>query len=155
MNPKKTNPKKKVSDEQFRCKKCGKLLAKVTDFLGAEIKCLRCGTLNRVFEKMIEQVIITDSKGVILFINRAVEQATGYTMHEAIGKKPSQLWGGNMSKEFYADMWKKMLEDKKPTKIKMKNKRKNGQFYEVELLISPILDTAGLIMFFVGIEIVV
>ncbi len=144
-----------VTGGQFRCIKCGKMIAKSGSFLGAEIKCLRCGTLNRVFEKMIEQVIITDNNGLILFINKAVEIATGYTMHEAIGKKPSQLWGGHMSKEFYADMWAEMVKNKKPIKLKMTNVSKNGETYEVELLISPILDTSGETMFFVGIEIVV
>lgn len=150
-----SNESERVRDGDIRCVKCSKMLAKSVDFLGAEIKCSRCGTLNRIFEKMIEQVIITDSNGVILFINGAVEKATGYGLHEAIGKKPSELWGGNMSKEFYADMWKKILEDKKPIKIKMTNKRKNGESYDVELLVSPILDTGGEVIFFVGIEIVI
>lgn len=142
------------SPQEFRCIKCGKMLAKSHDLIGLEIKCLRCGSLNRVFEKMIEQVIITDRNGVILFINKAVEDATGYSSDEAIGKKPSQLWGGNMPKEFYVDMWSKMIEDKKSTKLKMTNKKKNGELYDVDLLISPIVDTKGEIIFFVGIEVI-
>ncbi len=139
----------------IRCFKCGKMLAKNNGVAGAEIKCLRCGTLNRILENMIEQVIITSREGLILFINKAVEIATGYTIHEAIGKKPSELWGGNMSQEFYADMWEKMLEKKESMKLKMTNKNKSGELYEIELLVSPILDTNNEILFFAGIEIVV
>lgn len=145
---------KQLIEQKFRCEKCGKMLAKLTDPLTVEIKCLRCGTLNRVLEKAIEQVIITDSNGLILFINKAVETATGYSIDEAVGKKPSDLWGGNMPTDFYVDMWSKMLGDKKPVKLHMKNKKKTGEAYEVDLLVSPILDTDGKIMFFVGIEII-
>lgn len=135
--------------------KCGKMLAKPTSLLGAEIKCLRCGTLNQVLERMIEQVIITDNKGVILFVNKAVEAVTGYTSKEAIGKKPSQLWGGHMSDKFYTNMWQKMLKNKKSTKLKITNKKKSGELYDIELLVSPILDMSGEVLFFVGIEVAI
>ncbi len=139
----------------IRCIKCGKMLAKNNGVTGAEIKCLRCGTLNRILEGMIEQVIITDKRGIILFVNKAVEIATGYSAHEAIGKKPSELWGGHMPREFYVDMWKNMLEKKESIKLKMTNKKKSGEFYDIELLVSPISDTTGEIIFFVGIEVMV
>lgn len=147
--------KKENTDPCIRCVKCGKTLAKNQGVVGAEIKCLRCGTLNRILEGMIEQVIITSKDGRILFINKAVEIATGYSASEAIGKKPSELWGGHMPKKFYADMWKKMLGNKESTKLKMTNKKKSGEFYSIELLVSPILDTNGEVLFFAGIEIVV
>ena len=141
--------------KEFRCMKCGKMLAKDNHGSGAEIKCLRCGTLNRIFEGMIEQVIITNPEGVILYINNAVETVTGYNSHEVIGRRPSELWGGLMPREFYADMWKNMLGKKESVKLKMTNKKKSGELYDIELLVSPILDTEGKVMFFVGIEIVV
>jgi PAS domain S-box-containing protein len=141
--------------KKIRCLKCGKLLAKNKGAIGAEIKCVRCGTLNRILEGMIEQVIITDKRGIILFVNKAVEIATGYSADESIGKKPSELWGGCMPREFYADMWKKMLEKKESIKLKMTNKKKSGEPYDIELLVSPISDTTGEVIFFVGIEVVV
>ena len=153
--PKLTSEQGSVSHKEFRCIKCGKMLAKsFNDLSCLEIKCLRCGNLNRILEKMSEQVIITDRKGVILFINKAVEEVTGYTIEEAIGKKPSQLWGGNMSKDFYSGMWDKMINEKTSVKLKITNKKKNGDTYDVDLLVSPIIDTTGEIIFFVGIEVV-
>ncbi len=143
------------SDLTVRCTKCGKMLAKISNMFCLEIKCLRCGTLNKVFESMLEQVIVTDKNGVILFINKATEVATGYTAHESIGKKPSQLWGGQMPKEFYIDMWKGISSNKKPVKLKITNKNKKNELYNIELLISPIFDTNGEIIFLIGVEIVV
>lgn len=144
-----------ISNKEIRCIKCGKMLAKPHGILGAEIKCLRCGTLNRILDGMIEQVIITNKDGIILFANKAVEMVTGYSAYEAIGKKPSELWGGHMQKEFYADMWKRMLGKKESIKLKMTNKKKSGELYDIELLVSPVTDTNGEILFFVGIEVVI
>lgn len=146
---------KQKSTDSISCIKCGKTLAKNHGVIGAEIKCLRCGTLNRVLEGMIEQVIITSKDGRILFVNKAVEMATGYSAHEAIGKKPSELWGGYMPREFYSDMWKRMLDKKESIKLKMTNQKKSGELYDIELLVSPISDTTGEIIFFVGIEVVI
>lgn len=98
---------------EIRCKKCNKLVAKMVKPHCYELKCSRCGTLNFVFGEMLEQVIITDSEGRIVYMNKAVEDATGFSIIESIGKKPSQLWGGEMDLEFYQNMWKVMLEDKK------------------------------------------
>lgn len=80
---------------QIRCIKCDRLLAKNNEDK-FEIKCERCGTLNKVFERMIEQVIITDADGKILFLNKSLEKTTGYGLGESVGKVASQLWGGNM-----------------------------------------------------------
>lgn len=111
--------------------------------------------LSGAFGHLAEQVIITDTAGKILFINKAMEAASGYTAQEAIGKRPSEVWGGHMPKKFYNDMWSKIKKGKDPVRLAMTNQKKSGEYYNLELTISPILDTAGNILFFVGIENVV
>lgn len=140
-------------EDEIRCMKCGKLIAKTMAHGHFEVKCPRCGTLNAVFEQMIEQVIVTDPEGKILYINKAAELATGYGSAEAIGKRPSDLWGGEMPGEFYAEMWRTIKDEKKSFQAGMVNKHKNGTLYDLELIISPILDTDGNVMFYVGIEV--
>ena len=145
------NPPKKSTD--IRCKKCNKLVAKISSKNIYEIKCTRCGTINLVFDEMQEQVIITDSEGKIVYVNRAVEITTGYSILESMGKKPSELWGGNMDQEFYENMWNKMLDERRSVNFVMKNRRKDGSLYDVELTVSPIIDNQDNIIYFVGIEI--
>lgn len=142
---------KKSTD--IRCKKCNKLVAKISSKNIYEIKCTRCGTINLVFDEMQEQVIITDSEGKIVYLNRAVEITTGYSILESMGKKPSELWGGNMDQEFYENMWNKMLDERRSVNFVMKNRRKDGSLYDVELTVSPIIDNQDNIIYFVGIEI--
>lgn len=138
------------TQKEFRCKKCHKLLA-YDGGRGFEVKCVRCGTLNFHLEQMQEQVIITDPKGVILYTNDALERMTGYTSAEAIGKTPA-IWGGLMPAEFYAEMWRQIRDEKKNILVTLQNRKKDGTVYTAELRISPILDTQGEILFFIGCE---
>lgn len=98
-----------------------------------------------------DHIIITDPEGIILYANAAAEKITGYPEKEMLGKKPS-LWGKQMSKEFYQKMWKTIKTDKKIFIGELTNKKKNGEKYIAEAHISPILDSRGKIIFFVGIE---
>lgn len=136
----------------FRCTHCGKLLAKDNiKNKQFEIKCIRCGALNVLFRDNQEQIIITDPLGVILYANNLTEIVTGYKLEEIIGKKPS-LWGGLMPKEFYQSMWKTIRDEKKNIQVELRNRRKNGEEYLANLIISPILNTDGEVKFYVGIE---
>ncbi|MFY9457809.1 MAG: PAS domain-containing sensor histidine kinase, partial [Candidatus Spechtbacterales bacterium] len=88
----------------------------------------------------------------ILYANKAAEKNTGFSAEEMLGKNPADLWGGNMPKGFYADMWHKIKDLKQPFVGEVRNKRKDGTERWMELHISPILDTDGSVKFFVGIE---
>lgn len=141
-----------ASEDDFRCCDCGKLLAKLNEpEIALKIKCARCGALNSIFRGVSDQVIITDPEGVILYANAAVETTTGYSLAEVLGKKPS-LWGRQMPQEFYRDLWKIIKIDKKPVKVVVRNKRKDGSLYSAKLNISPVFDSAGEISMFVAIE---
>ncbi len=98
-----------------------------------------------------DQVVITNIDGTIIYVNKAAMKITGYTEAELIGKKPS-LWGGNMPKEYYQRMWRTIRDEKMPFEDEVTNKRKNGESYEAEMHISPILDEQKKLLFFVGIE---
>lgn len=145
---------KDVIREELRCEKCHKLLAINNGKKFYEIKCVRCGTLNIMLDKLEEQVIVTDPSGTITFVNSMLEKITGYTIQEAIGKRPS-LWGGQMSKEFYKKMWESISEKKEGVDVMVVNRKKSGQLYNARLRISPVLDTNGNVMLFIGIETVV
>lgn len=98
-----------------------------------------------------DNVIITDPNGIVLYVNKAAERLTGYSESEMVGNRPS-LWGRQMPKEFYEQMWKVIKTDKKVFKGKITNRRKNGETYVAETKISPVLDKNGEIIFFIGIE---
>ncbi len=102
-------------------------------------------------EHTSQHVIITDVEGKILYANAAVVLTTGYSREEVLGKKPS-LWGGLMSKEFFADLWRTIKVEKNSFSGEIQNRRKNGEMYTATTIISPIVDMNGAVKFFVGLE---
>jgi PAS domain S-box-containing protein len=101
-----------------------------------------------------DHIIITNPDGVVLFANKAAEKITGYTEQEIIGQKAGNkgLWGGSMDKTFYETFWKCVKTDKQVFVGEFRNKRKNGEAYIAEAQVSPILDSQGEVLYFVGIE---
>lgn len=104
------------------------------------------------FENVSEQIVITDSRGIVVDANVAVENITGFGVEEVIGKALGSLWGGQMDDEFYKKLWETIKVNKKTFMGEFKNKRKNGEFYTAEAMISPILGKEGDIKFFVSVE---
>lgn len=106
----------------------------------------------RPFKQASDFVVIADTKGRITYANEAVERRTGYKIDEIIGKKPSDLWGGHMSKEFYQKMWHTLATKKEPFTGLLKNRRKDGSFFFVEMRMYPIMNIHGSLEGFMSIE---
>ncbi|HJY98994.1 MAG TPA: MASE1 domain-containing protein [Patescibacteria group bacterium] len=102
-------------------------------------------------ENASDHIIITDSKGHILYANDAAEKITGYSKAEMMGRTPA-LWGGQMPDGFYKKLWHTISVDKNTFATQITNKRKNGESYTAEIALTPILNKRGEPQFFVGIE---
>ena len=99
-----------------------------------------------------EQIMITDPDATILYANRATERLTGYSIDEILDKKAGTLWHLPMPVGYYQNLWKVIKTDKKTFIGDIQNRRKNGEIYDAELRISPVLDKKNNVIFFVGIE---
>ena len=92
-----------------------------------------------VFSHAREGITITDATGTILEVNDTFIQTTGYSREEAIGQNPRILQSGRQSPEFYADMWKALLEEGY-WYGEVWNRRKNGEVYAEMKTISAVRD---------------
>lgn len=110
--------------------------------------------MNTLFKDFVDQVIITDPEGKILYVNNQIEKVTGYTVAEALGQTPA-LWGRQMSPTFYRNMWQQIKERKEGISVGLTNRRKDGALYQAHLRISPVLGPDGVIKMFVGVETVI
>src|SRR5262249_26532815 len=54
-------------------------------------------------------VLITDLRGTIIHVNRALEKLSGYDRHELLGQTPRIFKSGVHPPDFYARMWKTVL----------------------------------------------
>lgn len=104
------------------------------------------------FDALAQHVVITDPEANILYMNKAAEQITGYTLVEALRKNPGDLWGGNMPDEFYSELWDTIKKNKHSLMAEVRNTKKDGTEYWQELIISPVLDALGKIQLFIAVE---
>jgi PAS domain S-box-containing protein len=101
-----------------------------------------------------EHIVITDSEGIILYANQAVQTITGFSPQEIIGNKvgTKENWGGLMDKATYQNLWQTVKTSKKPFTGEINNKKKTGEKYIAQANIVPILNNQQQVAFFVGIE---
>ena len=96
-------------------------------------------------------IIITDATGTIQWINPAFSKLTGYSEHEAIGKNPRILKGGNQDQTFYQDLWRTISSGKVWTG-EIINRRKDGTLYPEEMTITPLRNAEGEIVRYIAIK---
>lgn len=108
--------------------------------------------LKTAFDLVADHIVITDRDAHILYANPAAVSATGFSIADMMGRNPGDLWGGNMPKKFWVDAWRTMKEEKKPVVLEVHNTRKDGSKIWQSLHISPVLNDAGDIHLFIGIE---
>jgi diguanylate cyclase (GGDEF)-like protein/PAS domain S-box-containing protein len=103
-----------------------------------------------VFANTAEGVVITDADSIILSVNPAFEEITGYTANEVLGQKPSLLRSDRHGPAFYRDMWAALLNEGN-WKGEIWNRRKNGEAYLEWLTINRIADSTGATVRFVSV----
>ncbi len=92
---------------------------------------------------------ITDANKVILRVNKAFTNVTGYSLQEAVGQTPALLKSGRQNAAFYAAMWDSISRTG-TWQGEIWNRRKNGTVYPEHLSVSSVKDDAGLLTHYVG-----
>lgn len=95
-----------------------------------------------VFENAMEGVIVTDSAGVIQFVNQAFAEITGFGEKEAIGQTPRLVKSNRQDKKFYEKMWGDLLKTGR-WQGEVWNRRKNSELFIVQQSINAIKDSDG------------
>ncbi|MDP1657813.1 MAG: PAS domain S-box protein [Methylotenera sp.] len=101
-----------------------------------------------VFESQVG-MIVTDAHEVILRVNRAFSDITGYTPEEVVGHTPRLLSSGKQDKAFYSAMWDNI--DRSGTwQGEIWNRRKTGELYPEFMTITAVTDHHGQVMNYVA-----
>lgn len=101
-----------------------------------------------VFESQ-ESMVVTDAQGVILRVNHAFTETTGYTAEEVVGQTPRLLRSGHHNAEFYRAMWETVTLTG-GWQGEIWDRRKNGEVYPKWLTISAVKDSCGTVTHYVG-----
>jgi len=124
------------------------ILKDITDLKRAEERSI---TLIRAIEQNPISVVITDPEGRIQYVNPKFEALTGYSLNEIIGKTPRILKSGYQSNDFYENLWDTLLAGNNYVG-EMLNKKKTGELYWENAVISPIVNEQGDITNFVAVK---
>lgn len=95
-----------------------------------------------VFENTQEGMMVTDTDDIIVRINRAFTELTGYSADEALGQTPALLRSPNQDPAVFANL-RKSLARLGQWKGEIINRRKTGQDCPQWMTISRIHDAAG------------
>ncbi|MCC5857664.1 MAG: EAL domain-containing protein [Ectothiorhodospiraceae bacterium] len=109
----------------------------------------RAVLLSSALEQIADSVMITDTAGVILYVNDSFEVVTGYSRVEAIGQRPSLMKSGEHSPAFYRLLWS-TLHAGRPFRHTFINRRKGGAIYHEAKTITPVRDADNRITHFVA-----
>jgi len=107
--------------------------------------------LSLAIEQSPASIVITDTQGNIEYVNPKFTQVTGYTMDEALGKRPSILKSGETSQEEYRRLWQAITAGN-DWRGEFHNKKKNGELFWEIASISPVKDQNGVITNFLAVK---
>lgn len=85
-------------------------------------------------------IAITDTNGIIKYVNQKFCELSKYSSSELIGSTHSILNSGYHSKEFFDCLWSTIGQGK-VWEGEIKNKAKDGTFYWLKATIVPLLDS--------------
>jgi len=103
-----------------------------------------------VFDCTREGVLVTDRNGLIVHVNRAFMEITGYLREEVMGQRPSLFKSGRHPPAFYQAMFA-MLGSSGEWSGEIWNRRKSGEIYPQWQTIRLIHDDLGRVSHYVAV----
>lgn len=98
------------------------------------------------------QILVTDIHGHILYANKILQARKGFSLEEMLDKKPSQIWGGHMERDFYDQMWQYLNEKKQSFSGEVFNTSSKGDTLAEHIHIAPIFGKDGGIEYYLELE---
>lgn len=109
------------------------------------------GKLSQAVENSPASVLITDADARIQYVNPTFVEITGYSYEEAVGQKPNILKSGATPAETYQDLWR-TIRSGAVWRGELMNRRKNGELFWENTLISSVRNQQGEITHFVAVK---
>ncbi len=105
------------------------------------------------FRRAVDQspatITITDTQGVIEYVNPKFSSLTGYSPEEVIGRTPRILQSGDEPPELYAELRRRLARGQEWHGT-FRNLKKDGSTYWAKTTILPLRDEDGDITHFIG-----
>ncbi len=106
--------------------------------------------LATVIDQVTDAVVITDIEGNIIYVNPAFQQMSGYSQAEVLGQNPRILKSGKHDPAIYTQLWV-AITGGEIWRGRLTNKKKSGEFYTCDIIITPLYNEYGDIINFVAV----
>ena len=107
--------------------------------------------LSRAVEQSPVSIAITNTIGVLEYVNPKFMETTGYSLEELIGNKTNLLKSGHTSKKQYKNLWATITSGHE-WYGEFRNKRKDGTLFWESASISPITNSHGITTHYIAIK---
>ena len=137
-----------IRDEYGNALRLGGIASDITERKQAEEQ---VRLLSAAVEQSPASIVIADPQGNIQYVNPKFTELTGYAFDEVAGRNARILKSGHTSPEEYRAMWN-TINSGGVWRGEFQNRKKNGELYWENALISPIHDGAGKITRFIAVK---
>jgi len=108
--------------------------------------------LALVAERTHNVVILADKDGLITWVNAAFERVTGYSLNEAVGRKPGELLQFPETSPKARQQLGLAVKERKQARVHILNRGKYGNVYWMDVDLQPLYEQDGEFVGFVAIE---
>lgn len=137
-----------IEDNSSPIKKFIVVSSNITD---RKVKEERIHQLSLAVEQSSTSILITDTDGNLEYANSYFFKHSGYTKEECIGRNLRFIQSGNTALATYEELWE-TIKSGNSWKGEFQNKKKNGELYWEEAIISPVKDSQGIVRRFLSIK---
>ncbi|NVK54401.1 MAG: PAS domain S-box protein [Alteromonadaceae bacterium] len=108
--------------------------------------------LSLVANETDNSVIITDSNGLIEYVNQGFERLTGYQLAEIRGKKPGSFLQGPETDSATVERIREHISSRTAFHDELLNYTRTGEPYWISLSINPVFDDNGKLKNFISVQ---
>ena len=110
--------------------------------------------LSKILDSSVNGITLADPDQEdmpLVYVNKAFEDMTGYTKEEVVGKNCRFMQGKDRDQKARYKM-QEAIKNIQPIEITFKNYRKNGELFFNHLEMSPLFDSKGKLLYYLGIQ---
>jgi PAS domain S-box-containing protein len=110
--------------------------------------------LSRILDSCVNGVTLADpdlDDMPIVYANKAFEKMTGYSQEEILGHNCRFLQGEDREQEARYQL-RQAIDNSEPAEVTIRNYRKDGQLFYNHLMISPLFDSNGNVIYYLGVQ---
>ncbi|MBL6946179.1 MAG: EAL domain-containing protein [Rhodospirillales bacterium] len=111
----------------------------------------RLRKLSVAVEQSPASVVITDTGGIIEYVNNKFVELTGYAAEEIIGRNPRILNSGKTPPARFSELWRTITAGRE-WRGELHNRKKNGELFWEYASISPVKNANGTITHFIAVK---